>query len=198
MRLGRSELARPTPRARSSACWRRRRQQRQSRRDGRVFAGFGAEAYHHAHLYAERARRVRIRRLLAHTSPLSSPPFIMMSRAELDRVFHDTAMKKRCVQFSFFSRRNGCNVPYRTHRLAILAMSLLSLFDITQPTDCARGPQHAHGVRAGQGGQRAAQNGSATSFPSLVDLMPNSPSESLQAATKVTYGCDQLSPTEAI
>ena len=84
------------------ACLRRRRQQRQPRRDGRIFAGFNAEAYHHAHLYAERARRVRVRCLLARTSPFSSPLFIMMSRAELDRFFNDTAMKKRCVQFPFF------------------------------------------------------------------------------------------------
>jgi hypothetical protein len=31
-----------------AGCW------RQPRRDGRVFGGFGAEAYHHAHLYAVR------------------------------------------------------------------------------------------------------------------------------------------------
>jgi len=45
---------------------------------------------------------------------------IMMSRSELDRVFNNTAMKKR------------------THRFAILAMSLSSLFDISHPTDCLR------------------------------------------------------------
>ncbi|KAF8496819.1 hypothetical protein F5888DRAFT_1702774 [Russula emetica] len=45
---------------------------------------------------------------------------IMMTRAELDRAFNNTAMKKR------------------THRFAILAMSLSSLFDITHPSDFLR------------------------------------------------------------
>ncbi|KAF8471610.1 hypothetical protein DFH94DRAFT_674209 [Russula ochroleuca] len=45
---------------------------------------------------------------------------IIMTRAELDRVFNNTAMKKR------------------THRFAILAMSLSSLFDISHPTDFLR------------------------------------------------------------
>ncbi|KAH9170775.1 hypothetical protein EDB89DRAFT_1975792 [Lactarius sanguifluus] len=45
---------------------------------------------------------------------------IAMSRTELDRVFNNTAMKKR------------------THRFAVLAMSLSSLFDISQPTDFLR------------------------------------------------------------
>lgn len=64
----------------------------------------------------------------------------MMSRAELDRVFNNTAMKKRCVGLSPFLVR--MTVIYadssRTHRFAILAMSLSSLFDITQPTDFLR------------------------------------------------------------
>ena len=64
----------------------------------------------------------------------------MMSRAELDRVFNNTAMKKRCVSLSPFLDRMA--VIYadssRTHRFAILAMSLSSLFDITQPTDFLR------------------------------------------------------------
>ncbi|EPQ58552.1 hypothetical protein GLOTRDRAFT_114937 [Gloeophyllum trabeum ATCC 11539] len=46
---------------------------------------------------------------------------IMMSRAELDRVFNNTAMKKR------------------TYRFAILGMSLSTLFDIQQPQDLLRG-----------------------------------------------------------
>ncbi|KAH9056754.1 hypothetical protein EDB87DRAFT_1779611 [Lactarius vividus] len=45
---------------------------------------------------------------------------IAMSRTELDRVFNNTAMKKR------------------THRFAVLAMSLSSLFDILHPTDFLR------------------------------------------------------------
>lgn len=45
---------------------------------------------------------------------------IMMTRAELDRAFNNTAMKKR------------------THRFAILAMSLSSLFDISHPSDFLR------------------------------------------------------------
>lgn len=45
---------------------------------------------------------------------------IAMSRTELDRVFNNTAMKKR------------------THRFAVLAMSLSSLFDVQQPTDFLR------------------------------------------------------------
>ncbi|KAI9436365.1 hypothetical protein H4582DRAFT_2120485 [Lactarius indigo] len=45
---------------------------------------------------------------------------IAMSRIELDRVFNNTAMKKR------------------THRFAVLAMSLSSLFDILHPTDFLR------------------------------------------------------------
>ncbi|KAF8256723.1 hypothetical protein EI94DRAFT_214953 [Lactarius quietus] len=45
---------------------------------------------------------------------------IAMSRAELDRVFNNMAMKKR------------------THRFAVLAMSLSSLFDIQHPTDFLR------------------------------------------------------------
>ncbi|KAI0255257.1 hypothetical protein BJV78DRAFT_1178735 [Lactifluus subvellereus] len=45
---------------------------------------------------------------------------IIMSRTELDRVFNNTAMKKR------------------THRFAILAMSLSSISDISQPTDFLR------------------------------------------------------------
>ncbi|KAI0045070.1 hypothetical protein FA95DRAFT_1561476 [Auriscalpium vulgare] len=45
---------------------------------------------------------------------------IMMSRAELDRVFNNAAMKKR------------------TYRFAILAMSLSTLFDISQPSDLLR------------------------------------------------------------
>ncbi|KAI0263711.1 hypothetical protein BC834DRAFT_971090 [Gloeopeniophorella convolvens] len=45
---------------------------------------------------------------------------IMMSRAELDRVFNNAAMRKR------------------THRFAVLAMSLSALFDISQPTDLMR------------------------------------------------------------
>lgn len=44
-----------------------------------------------------------------------------MSRAELDRVFNNTAMKKR------------------TKRFAILAMSLSNLLDIQQPQDLLRG-----------------------------------------------------------
>jgi len=64
----------------------------------------------------------------------------MMSRAELDRVFNNTAMKKRCASLSPFLVRMV--VIYadssRTHRFAILAMSLSSLFDITQPTDFLR------------------------------------------------------------
>ena len=60
---------------------------------------------------------------------------IMMSHAELDRVFNNTATKKRCVNLFPFSRRNGCNVSYRT-RFATLAMSLSLLFEITQQTDC--------------------------------------------------------------
>ena len=63
-----------------------------------------------------------------------------MSRAELDRVFNNTAMKKRCASLSPFLIRMV--VIYadssRTHRFAILAMSLSSLFDITQPTDFLR------------------------------------------------------------
>ncbi|KDQ59638.1 hypothetical protein JAAARDRAFT_56636 [Jaapia argillacea MUCL 33604] len=46
---------------------------------------------------------------------------IMMSRSELDRIFNNTAMKKR------------------TPRFAILGMSLSNLFDIQQPQDLLRG-----------------------------------------------------------
>ncbi|KZT20280.1 hypothetical protein NEOLEDRAFT_1123008 [Neolentinus lepideus HHB14362 ss-1] len=46
---------------------------------------------------------------------------IMMSRSELDRVFNNTAMKKR------------------TYRFAVLGMSLSTLFDIQQPQDLLRG-----------------------------------------------------------
>ena len=46
---------------------------------------------------------------------------IMMSRSELDRVFNNTAMKKR------------------TKRFAILGMSLSNLLDIHQPQDLLRG-----------------------------------------------------------
>jgi hypothetical protein len=64
-----------------------------------------------------------------------------MSRAELDRVFNNTAMRKRCVT-SFTPLLVGvcviCDDPCRTHRFAILAMSLSSLFDISQPTDFLR------------------------------------------------------------
>ena len=67
-----------------------------------------------------------------------------MSRLELDRVFNNTAMKKRCV---VPSSRDGCDVyctdrliacMQRTHRFGIVAMSLSSLFDISHPTDCLR------------------------------------------------------------
>jgi len=67
-----------------------------------------------------------------------------MSRLELDRVFNNTAMKKRCV---VPSSRDGCNVyctdrliacMQRTHRFGIVAMSPSSLFDISHPTDCLR------------------------------------------------------------
>lgn len=46
---------------------------------------------------------------------------IMMSRAELDRVFNNAAMKKR------------------TKRFAILGMSLSNLLDIHQPQDLLKG-----------------------------------------------------------
>ena len=65
----------------------------------------------------------------------------MMSRADLDRVFNNMAMKKRCANL-FYPLFVGMGVisvdPYRTHRFAILAMSLSSLFDISQPTDFLR------------------------------------------------------------
>lgn len=64
---------------------------------------------------------------------------IMMSRTELDRVFNNTAMKKRSVlPFFFCMLIDLVTSGDRTHRFAILAMSLSSLFDIVQPTDCLR------------------------------------------------------------
>ncbi len=59
-----------------------------------------------------------------------------MSRAELDRVFNNTVMKKRCV----LRLRDWGSVftLLRTHRFAILAMSLSSLFDILHPADFLR------------------------------------------------------------
>ena len=72
---------------------------------------------------------------------------IMVTRAELDRVFNNTAMKKRSVvPRSFPSSWWGalyadmCRIVLlcRTHRFAILAMSLSSLFDISHPTDFLR------------------------------------------------------------
>ena len=74
----------------------------------------------------------------------------MMTRAELDRAFNNTAMKKRCVPHVHFLAVKGetyansqpCPVArafaYRTHRFAVLAMSLSSLFDISQPSDFLR------------------------------------------------------------
>ena len=82
----------------------------QPRRDGRVPAGPRTKAHHHADVYAERTRWVRF---------TSQPPrlrfpdddvgvfwrcrrshwfhTIAMSRTELDRVFNNAAMKKRCI-----------------------------------------------------------------------------------------------------
>jgi hypothetical protein len=140
--------------------------------------------------------------LCSFDSDTSSPPLspfrtrqshwfhtIIMSRAELDRVFNNTAMKK-CVKFSLFLV--GMVVMFHTERIAsrFLRYNLVDRLS-------ARGPQHAHGIRAGQGGLRPAQNGSATSCPALVDLTPKSPSASLQAATKAAYGRDRLSPGHA-
>jgi len=90
-----------------------------------------------------------------------------------------------------------CSALYRTHRFAILAISLVALRHNPADRLSARGHQHAHGIRAGQGGLRPAQNGSATSCPALVVLTPKSPSASLQAATKAAYGHDRLSPGHA-
>jgi hypothetical protein len=61
-----------------------------------------------------------------------------MSRADLDRVFNNTAMKKRCVIFG------PCLVQHlisahRTYRFVILGMSLSNLLDIQQPQDLLRG-----------------------------------------------------------
>jgi len=66
-----------------------------------------------------------------------------MTRAELDRVFNNTAMKKRYVVPRSFPRQSGMHGMFtvllrRTHRFAILAMSLSSLFDISHPTDFLR------------------------------------------------------------
>ena len=72
---------------------------------------------------------------------------IMVTRAELDRVFNNTAMKKRSVvPRSFPSSLWGalhvdmcCIVLLcRTCCCSILAMSLSSLFDISHPTDFLR------------------------------------------------------------
>ena len=75
---------------------------------------------------------------------------IMMTRAELDRAFNNTLMKKRYVHPTLIflprwaKRANSQPRPtvrslaYRTHRFAILAMSLSSLFDISQPSDFLR------------------------------------------------------------
>jgi hypothetical protein len=95
------------------------------------------------------------------TSPPPLSPFrtrrshwlhtIIMSRAELDRVFNNTAIKKRSVNLFPFSRWNGCNVPYRTHPVAILAISLVALRHNPANRLSARGSQHVHGIRADVG-----------------------------------------------
>lgn len=56
-------------------------------------------------------------------------------------MFNNTAMKKRCgcrIYLFFTSQLKTLSLLHRTHRFAILAMSLSSIFDIQQPTDFLR------------------------------------------------------------
>jgi hypothetical protein len=61
-----------------------------------------------------------------------------MSRTELDRVFNNTAMKKRCARTYLPDLSPPLSTLRRTQRFAVLAMSLSSLFDILHPTDFLR------------------------------------------------------------
>lgn len=63
---------------------------------------------------------------------------IQISRADLDRVFNNAVMRRRCVVFSLAYRLKLIQLD-RTSRFAILALSLSSLLDINQPQDLLRG-----------------------------------------------------------
>ncbi len=64
----------------------------------------------------------------------------MVSRSELDRVFSDAAMKKRCVYGVCASGVHSVDHSPRgsTTRFATLGMSLSTLFDIHHPPDLLR------------------------------------------------------------
>ncbi|KAH9957169.1 hypothetical protein BGW80DRAFT_1257397 [Lactifluus volemus] len=71
---------------------------------------------------------------------------------ELDRVFNNTAMKKR------------------THRFSVLAMSLSSLFDVSQPTDCLRSALNMlTEYEQAKGRKRPAKDGIPRLFSSASD-----------------------------
>lgn len=65
---------------------------------------------------------------------------ILISRAELDKVFNNTDMRKRWAPMLSF--RIAQQLTHRLHstaRFAILGLSLSTLLDIIQPADLLRG-----------------------------------------------------------
>jgi hypothetical protein len=64
---------------------------------------------------------------------------VLVSRAELEKVFNNTAMKNRYVRISVCQTGNNhSSTIFRTLRFAILGLSLSTLLDITHPQDLLR------------------------------------------------------------
>lgn len=63
---------------------------------------------------------------------------MLVSQAELEKVFNNAAMKKRFVQLFPARYMIVYQLILRTYRFAILGLSLSTLLDINQPQDLLR------------------------------------------------------------